>query len=247
MLKQYNLTFEQGKNNTPISKDKNNVIYLTTNNGVQKINNLKNNFIVPYIKQDMNNRTYIAGNSGCGKSYFIKKYIKAYKKLYPEQDVFIFSILDNDPTLDDVEHLITRIDINKIDEFEVSDFKDCLAIFDDYVGLPLRQQKLLNYYKDILLKTGRHNGIDVITCNDKLLGGIHSIKDILHSQMIIIYPATGGNKTEIRNFLKNKLSFNEANIKKVVNNKTSRWVAIHKAYPQYVVTENEIYLVNEDE
>jgi hypothetical protein len=244
MLKKYNLTFDDGKDNIPISKDKNNVIYLTTNKGVQSITNLNNNFIVPFIKKDMNNRTYIAGNSGCGKSYYIKKYIKAYKKLYPDQDIFLFSILHDDKTLADIDDLITRIDINNIEDFEIKDFKDCLAIFDDYVGLPAKQQKILNYYKDTILKTGRHAGIDIITCNDKLLGGVHSIKDILHSQYVVVFPQTGGNKTEIKNFLKNKLSYTDTNINKIINNKSSRWVAICKAYPYHVITENEVYMVD---
>jgi hypothetical protein len=243
MLKKYLLTTKDDKHNIPVCKDKNNIIYLTTGKGVQHMTNLEHNMVIPFIKRGTNVRTYLAGNSGCGKSSYIRNYIKIYHRLYPDQDIYIFSILENDPSLDAVEHLIQRIDIDNIEDYEVKDFKDCLAIFDDYVGLPAKKQKVLNYYKNILLKTGRHHGVDVITCTDKLLDGVHSIKDIQHSQYVVVFPQTGGNSGEIISFLKNKLGFNNDNVNKIVDNDTSIWVAIHKTYPFHVITDNEIYLI----
>ena len=39
---------------------------------------------------------YVSEQSGSGKSYFIMEYVKKYQKLFPKNDVILFSGLDED-------------------------------------------------------------------------------------------------------------------------------------------------------
>ena len=73
----------------------------------------------------------MAAASGSGKSYWTRKYIDQYHKAYPKHKVYIFSSLEEDPTLDALKYL-KRIKIKDPEflrtEFEIKDLKDCLVI-----------------------------------------------------------------------------------------------------------------------
>ena len=49
---------------------------------------------------------FIAGESGAGKSYFIREYAKDYKKLFPNNPNYLISYLDRDDTLDSYDQII---------------------------------------------------------------------------------------------------------------------------------------------
>ena len=76
---------------------------------------------------------YITGPSGSGKSYYTRNYILEYKKLFPKNNIYIFSSLDSDETLDKIPK-IKRVKFTEkflLYDFKITDFKDSLVIFDD--------------------------------------------------------------------------------------------------------------------
>ena len=77
--------------------------------------------------------SYVTGASGSGKSHWSKKYIDEYHRIYPKRDVYIFSALKDDKTLDKLKYL-KRIKLEGeflTDQIDVKIFKDSMVIFDD--------------------------------------------------------------------------------------------------------------------
>ena len=65
---------------------------------------------------------YICGQSGSGKSYYTKNYVKQYHKAFPKKDIFLFSALESDTTLDTCK-TIKRIKLSEeLAELSASDF-----------------------------------------------------------------------------------------------------------------------------
>ena len=75
-----------------------------------KANNSKDHYECDYnetIQQLPDKETersilYITGPSGSGKSYYTRNYILEYKKMFSKNNVYIFSSLDSDETLDKI-------------------------------------------------------------------------------------------------------------------------------------------------
>ena len=86
-----------------------------------KANNSINNYACDYneiIQQIPDKETersilYITGPSGSGKSFYTKNYILEYKKIFPKNNIYIFSSLENDETLDKIPK-IKRIKFTEI-------------------------------------------------------------------------------------------------------------------------------------
>ena len=79
------------------------------------------------IKGNSRQILYISGQSGSGKSYYTKSYVEEYIKLYPNNLIFLFSVLEEDETLDAIKK-IKRVKLN--DDFyntmfSIDDFKNC--------------------------------------------------------------------------------------------------------------------------
>jgi chromosomal replication initiation ATPase DnaA len=75
---------------------------------------------------------YITGASGSGKSTFALNYLQEWKKYYKNGDIYVFSALKEDETLDKCKDL-KRIKIEGFEEemIDYNDLKDSLVIFDD--------------------------------------------------------------------------------------------------------------------
>ena len=63
---------------------------------------------------------YITGPSGSGKSYYTRNYILEYKKSFPKNNIYIFSSLETDETLDKIPK-IKRVKFTE--KFMLYDFK----------------------------------------------------------------------------------------------------------------------------
>jgi hypothetical protein len=190
---------------------------------------------------------YITAPSGAGKSYLAKEIIQEYHKLYPKRDVYVFSSLDSDTTLDTLKYL-KRIKINKPEfmeaELTAEDFKDSLVLFDDVDCLT--DKKKLKKVQDILnsiLQTGRHFKTSCIYTSHASTAG-HSTKMILNeSHVIIFFPSTSGGKM-LKYLCDQYLGFNKKQIEKLKDLK-SRWVAVFRKFPRCLVTQNSACLLKD--
>lgn len=191
---------------------------------------------------------YITGRSGSGKSYYTKKYIEEYVKFYPKNNVYIFSSLESDSSLDSLKNL-KRIKISEEllnDDLTAKDFKDSIVIFDDTDVISNKKiLKKIDEIKDSILQTGRHFRVSaIITTHTACNGG--STKIILNEcHSITIFPAGLGNRS-LKYLLDSYLGLDKHQIKKI-KNLNSRWVTIVKSFPMVVLSQKESFILkNED-
>ena len=75
---------------------------------------------------------YMTGPSGSGKSTYARKYLEQWKKKNKDKEIYMFSSLPEDESLDDVKPQRLRLDSSIYeDPIEVDEFKDSVVIFDD--------------------------------------------------------------------------------------------------------------------
>jgi len=189
---------------------------------------------------------YITGQSGSGKSFYSKNYIMEYHKLYPKRDVFMFSSLDSDTTLDKLKY-IKRIKI-KEDPFlqgdlNASDFKDSLSIFDDVDVISNKhiKSKVFSLLNSIL-ETGRHFNASVIFTSHNATMGLDTKRILNECHSITLFPKNLGGKTS-KYLLDGYIGLDKNQIKKL-KKVNSRWVTIIKSYPQVILSEHEAWVVN---
>ena len=85
---------------------------------------------------------YITGASGSGKSTYTANFIKKYKKLKKGSEVYCFSALADDVSLDIINPKRNTIDETLITEpIPVSDFADSLVVFDDIDVISDKKQR----------------------------------------------------------------------------------------------------------
>ena len=75
---------------------------------------------------------YITGASGSGKSYYTRKYLEEYKKKFKHNEIYLFSALPEDSSIDPLKPKRIRIDESlHEDPIPIEEFANSCVIFDD--------------------------------------------------------------------------------------------------------------------
>lgn len=246
--------FNLSKIGKPIAKiltkeKKDNIIYLDTNEtdeGFTKLT-LKNEKFshVPNTAQERD-ILYICGASGSGKSTYAVEYIKNYKKAHPKNNLYIFSPVIDDKKFDDIGVKRVKIDDSLIaNPILPSDLENSCVVFDDIDCIGQKTLRTALYtLMDQILEVGRHKSITCIITNHLATNGKETRKMLNEAHTITYFPASGSKK-QIDNLLMNYVGMDSKDIKKAKKS-GSRWVTVFKHYPQFILTEKDIYLLNED-
>ena len=191
---------------------------------------------------DYPNRILISGASLSGKSYFASMLIRRYKKQYKDNDVIVFSKLDDDPVLD--KYKPTRIELSEDlieDPIELEELHDSLVIFDDIDSLTNKDvRKAVHNLRDRIFATGRHENIACITTSQILLKGKESQQSLENANLVVLFPIAS--RGQVHAFLKDKMHFEKEIIQKICKLRT-RWVMIHKACPYFVLYETGFFFI----
>jgi hypothetical protein len=191
---------------------------------------------------------YVTGSSGSGKSHWTKNYIEQYHRIYPKRDVYIFSALKDDKTLDKLKYL-KRIKLEGdflTDTIDVSIFKDSMLIFDDTDTID--NKFIRNKVYCILgqvLQTGRHFNISCIYTSHLATDKNNTKLILAETHAVTIFP-TGLGGRSIKYLLEQYFGLNRIQIQKIKKLK-SRFVTLNKTYPMCVVSEKDAYILNADD
>jgi len=193
---------------------------------------------------------YITGQSGSGKSWFAKNYINEYKKVHPKNEIYLFSSISEDESIDSIKGL-KRVDINDPDfieeDIELDEFKNSLVIMDDTDCIRNKKIKLkIDGILNMILETGRHANISVIFTSHLACAGNDTKRILNEAHSITIFPKSMGNKT-LKYLLDSYLGLDQAQIKKVKKMKGGRHVSLLKTFPMVVMSEKHIFALNDDE
>jgi hypothetical protein len=191
---------------------------------------------------------YITGASGSGKSFFTKKYLEQYHKMFPKRMVYLFSSLTDDKTLDAVKY-IKRIKLTPElieDDITAKDFADALVIFDDTDCLTNKAMKMkVNGIMTSILETGRHFNTSIIYTSHLATAGNDTKRILNECNSITIFPASLGGRS-LKYLLEGYLGLDKAQIKRI-KKMESRSVTIQKSFPMVVIGEKEMYVSKVDD
>jgi hypothetical protein len=197
------MSFTYKKTNNPICKiSDGDVIYYdekqTKGNFLNLI--LNNNKFEPFptftIKDEDRRDIILAiAPQGAGKSYFIKSYLKNYRKIINNTDVYLLSKIKDDKTFKELDYLqVVNIE-NKLDEtLSYNDFeKRDIVIFDDVDALANKDilKSIVKFRSDVL-ENGRHQDLTILLTLHNLKGQ-QSISMLFESNIIVIYLSSGTN------------------------------------------------------
>jgi hypothetical protein len=208
----------------------------------------KNDTNIQHIPDKNTERSvlYITGQSGSGKSYYTKQYIAEYHKMYPKRNVFVFSSLADDETLDKLKYL-KRIKIKEepflSSDIGAVDFKDTLCIYDDIdvISNKIIKTKVFKLLNE-MLEIGRHFNTSVIFTSHNATMGLDTKRILNECTSITLFPKNLGGKTS-KYLLDGYLGIDKNQIKKL-KKVNSRWVTILKTYPMMCLSENEAWIIN---
>lgn len=187
---------------------------------------------------------FVVGASGSGKSTFVAKYCAEYKRMFPKRDIYMFSNLAEDKSLEGID--IQRIVIGEnllTDPLTVEDFEESLVLFDD---MDVVREKLIREacYQILneILETGRHFRTSCIITNH-LATGPH-LKRILNECMwVCVFPSGATRSTKY--MLESYVGVDKKEFVKIKACK-SRWACIFKNFPQCVITEKVAFMLCDD-
>jgi Cdc6-like AAA superfamily ATPase len=243
------ISIVKGNRNSNFNK----LVYLNTNatEGKKKLDIPLTNFFNILPSTDPNKRDvfYISGKSGSGKSYISTQIIENYHKLYPERHLYLISKLEEDETIDKVKAPLKRIPVEHfIENFNINNFNNCLIMLDDYDTIEGKAGKALQeIIKDIAIMGRKHNEAQG---NITLILATHYLTNYSKTRLIlneathfIVYPQNTSHY-QLKYLLQNYVGLSEKETKKL--KKLGRWVAFKVGYPQYMISQNEIRLLNVD-
>ena len=189
---------------------------------------------------------YITGPSGSGKSWYANTYIKNYKKTYPKNNIYMFSPVVEDESISSDIKRVKLDDRMVTDPLKIGELAESLVIFDDIDVI--KDKKLREAIYALLnevLEVGRHIKVSCIITNHLPTNGKETRRMLNEAHAITYFPAAGS-KVQLNRLLEQYIGMDKKDIKKAKQS-GSRWVTVFKNYPQFVMTEKELYLLATDD
>jgi len=236
------MIFSGGTNNQIISRinatrltDK----YVTDDGQFMKINNKSMMFLPDFSKE--RELILIFGPSGSGKSYLTSKFVNEFKKGRPTYDTFLFSRLEDDPSLD-FEYTHVPLDAEILENVDVESLENSIVIFDD-TETPNDKtvMKLIDNLKDLISMEGRHYNITMIITTHQACNYNRTRLILNECQKYVIFPQ-GNGKRQMQNMFCTYGGMSKNQFEKVLQLKT-RWCMLNTSYPNYIVYETGLALM----
>ena len=186
---------------------------------------------------------YICAPNQSGKTTYCSRYLSQFVKDNPEKDIYLFSKIQEDELLDKFDPIRLNIEKFKFRENTLQLFSDSIVIFDDVDQIHDKEvsKKIYNLINSILCE-GAHFNINILITNH-LLSNYQKTRTILNEvSSITMFPKSGCSH-QMEYVLKNYIGLGKKEIAKIKNLNT-RWVTIFKNYPQLVLHQNGVYLLN---
>ena len=215
---------------------------------VQEFKGLKipNNSVFQLIPNPMTEREilYISGCSGSGKSYFARKYLEQYKRTFKDNDIYLFSSLPHDESIDSVKPKRIRIDDSLVsDPLPIESFENSICLFDDIDVISNKAIRNAVYaLLNKVLEIGRHLRISCICTMHLPTNGNDTRRILNESHYVIYFPHSAGGK--IRYMLETYVGVDKPMMNKFRHMNT-RAVCIAKHFPMIYITEHEVALLQD--
>jgi len=182
---------------------------------------------------------YISGMSGSGKSFYTGQLLKKYKKMYPKNEIYIFSSVNEDKSFDTMK--VNRINLEGLltEDLQSDDFANSIVIFDDCDCITNKaiKNKVLSIQCQVLEK-GRHSNVSCIVTSHITTDGSQTKKILNESMRLVVFPSNM-NGRNFKYLMENYLGFDKKQCEYLKNLKT-RPLCICKTFPQIVISDQMI-------
>ena len=201
---------------------------------------------IPDFQEDEQvDRVYVCGETGCGKSSFIRDYVIHFLEQYPKATCLLFSSKTEDKQLDDIKK-INRVVIdddiyhNPYTLQEISGkTKPTLCIFDDIEDF--KNKKINNEVarlRDEILRNGRSYGVYSIFVHHNPTDYKATRNMIFEANKVVIFPKRSGKGTY--NYLMEKKLLLSKEYIDLINNLKSGFVCVSKQIPKCIISDKYI-------
>ena len=239
--------FSYKKNNYPIGIDGVKKIYL--NESEMKDGSKINGSNIQFYPRDDKERQcgYICGSSGAGKTTWITEYAKKYHSIYPKAPIYMFSEKDDDPTIDGlkfIKRILIDDNIVEIADIPLDNYlQNTLLIFDDYIDLKKVYLTPIMALIRRVLKLGRQYKISCLIVSHIMnpTSNREFTRELLLESHFVVW-INQDNTHGTNYYLKTYSGASKAMIEKI-NNVKGRYIVHSKRYPQYIITEKEIFKI----
>lgn len=191
---------------------------------------------------------YVVGGSGSGKTTYIKKLLKSYKKTYPKGTIVVISAV-NDGDFDEFKNIIKLSpkklaeDLNFDPNIFISDenLKGSFFILDDVDTLIPKERAYVWAICNSILQIGRHNNINLALVSHQPSNYTQTRIVLNETHYITIFRRNLDGK--YKSFLEKYFNIDKNYFKKLLMMKT-RWITISKLYPSFIFTTDEVLMKN---
>lgn len=194
--------------------------------------------ILPNCDAQKRDIFYIAAQAGSGKSYIARGIAEKYRKLWPDRVVYLVSQLKEDETLDNMKGgKPARLNVETfVENFpELSEFEDCMVIFDDYDTYDTKTLDVVLRLIDLIAIQGRHTRTSML-CLTHYLTNYKKTRLLLNEAThFVVYPQSTSYKA-LQYLLGTHLGLDKEDLTKIKH--LGRWVLITKNYPQCMVSQH---------
>jgi len=190
---------------------------------------------------------YVAGKSGSGKSTYCASWLREYKKIFPDNPIYLFSEVDHDDILDAVG--VHRIKINSslvTNPINLEECADSVIMFDDVDDISNKKVRDAVFnLMDKGLQMGRHHNISMLVTYHLITNGKETRKILNESHYITIFPSAGKVKG-LKYFLSEYLELDKKQRTKL-RKLPSRWVTIRNCAPMCILSEHNAYMLKDED
>jgi hypothetical protein len=160
-----------------------------------------------------------------------------------KNEFFLFSNVDEDDVLDKLKPI--RIDLDDeeaLSEVRSDDFYDSIVLFDDTDTISNGMvRKFIQHLRDDILECGRHYNTTVVAVSHVLQNYQATRKLLNEATSVVFFPKVGSNNHNYK-FLKHHCLYDDDTIRRLLN-LNSRWVALYRSHPNYVIYEKGVFLI----
>ena len=213
--------------------------YVADGGKIMTIKNKSMMFLPDFSKE--RELIYIFGPSGSGKSFLTSRFVKEFKLGRPDYDVFLFSRLSEDSSLDfDYNHI--DMDEEVLSNIDVESLENSIVIFDDTeTPNDKKVMKLVDNLKDLIAQEGRHYNITMIVTTHMACNYNRTRIILNECQKYVIFPRGNGVK-QMMNMLCDYGGLSQHQFE-MVRKLDTRWCMLNTSYPNYIVYQSGITML----
>lgn len=183
-----------------------------------------------------NERIFIAGKSGCGKSSLAAIYMYEYKKRFPNNLIILYTSHQDEKAYQTIDHIVSDNYTLTVEELQ-----NCLIVFDDVDNvIDKKLQKEIQAFQNNLMANGRKYNISIVQLGHTLMNYKETRQTLIEATRVIFFPQ--GSAYHSQRYLKIYGGLSNDKIKKIMNLPT-RWVCFSNQLPNYIITENSVNIL----